>query len=224
MNLVKEKNTRKKTHITNEFKIDDFLRALDKVIELNDNNIQFYTLENSIRVLHYPRSFRSDFNALASIYRGTRKDGKYLYLEQFLTAEVVAKLQTIIDVKSNSKVRFAKRSKHPKVKAKRTALDIDEFIKAWRYFLEIKREVADCLYTDFDKELSWELLEYNRAFANDYEYFAEIALNSKGDRKIIGIAKPFDNEECRRKLGEANFFILPAYKRKKNIRKKDLEQ
>ena len=188
MNLQKVKDADKKTYKTKEFNIDEFLRALDKVMQLNDNNIQFYTLENSVKYLGYNRSFRTDYNAIASLYRGTRKDDKYKFLLKYLTPEVVAKFDSFTNKSYNTKKRFAKVT---------NGIDIDEFIKAYKYY----KTLNEGAYYTYHLEKSKELLGYNKSFGSAY---AGIVAHLNGTRVREDLTRLLTDENMQ-KLKDCGF-------------------
>ena len=180
--------TVKRTYINNEFDINAFLVALDKVLELNNNAIKFYTLENSIKVLNYPRSFSSDYKALTSIYRGTRKDNKYRYLEQYLTPEVVAKFESIISKNGKTKKRVAK------MKSKTS---IDEFISLYKKY----KSLNEGPYSSYTLEKSKRLLGIDKSFRVTYSHLVSAIKGNSFKNEFSNLL----NEENMQKLKDCGF-------------------
>lgn len=136
---------------------------MQKVFNINDFIIRLEVEGSPYRIVskadkEYKRDFKADLALVENALSGSYASPEYVLQE--LTEE---KRITIMNLLGKGNV----------------VSRLNEFFKAWDYFIEIPKKERD--YRDFYEDLSEDVLEYSYNFCNDYNYIANIYLSLKED-------------------------------------------
>ena len=191
MNIVKNKE--KQIINTAPFDENEFYRALCLALD-GSLPICEYNVKLSAELLNYHRSFRADYTSVAAILRGT-KSGIKVGIVNAMSDEMLEKIKNKTGVEPNSRNRIVKSLKQE------SSFSVDDFIEAFKKFYSFNG--IHGLYTSFNAQKSKELLNYDRAFGNDY-CFVVRAFGDKSDSSVIEKFKL--DEYAIQKLQECGFF------------------